>query len=45
MLELGCEGGEWVEVFGGLNLGIEYVIENSYILKVDIEKFGVLYDY
>lgn len=45
MFELGCVGGEWIEVLGGLKVGIEYVIDNSYILKVDIEKFGVLYDY
>jgi cobalt-zinc-cadmium efflux system membrane fusion protein len=45
MLELGREGGEWVEVLGGLNPGTEYVTENSYILKADIEKSGASHDH
>jgi len=45
MLELGRKGEEWVEVLGGLNPGTEYVTENSYILKADIEKSGASHDH
>lgn len=45
MLELGREAGEWVEVLGGLEPGTEYVTENSYILKADIEKSGASHDH
>lgn len=45
MLELGREGGEWVEVLGGLQPGTEYVTANSYILKADIEKYGAAHDH
>ena len=39
-LELGRVGGGWVEVLGGLESGSAYVVENSYLLKADIEKDG-----
>jgi membrane fusion protein, heavy metal efflux system len=45
MLELGRQGSEWIEVLGGLNAGTEYVTENSYILKADIEKSGASHDH
>ncbi|MBT79996.1 MAG: secretion protein HlyD [Alteromonadaceae bacterium] len=45
MLELGKMGGEWIEVLGGLEPGTEYVTENSYILKADIEKSGASHDH
>lgn len=45
MLELGREAGEWVEVLGGLAPGTEYVTENSYIIKADIEKSGAAHDH
>ena len=45
MLELGKMGGEWVEVLGGIEPGTEYVTENSYILKADIEKSGASHDH
>lgn len=45
MLELGGEAGEWVEVISGIQPGIEYVIENSYIIKADIEKSGASHDH
>lgn len=45
MLELGREAGEWVEVLGGLEPGTEYVTENSYIIKADIEKSGASHDH
>lgn len=45
MLELGREGGEWIEVLGGLEPGTEYVTENSFVLKADIEKSGASHDH
>lgn len=45
MLELGREAGPWVEVLGGLEQGTEYVTENSYIIKADIEKSGASHDH
>ena len=45
MLELGREAGPWVEVLGGLDPGTEYVTENSYIIKADIEKSGASHDH
>ncbi len=45
MLELGMQAGEWVEVLGGIAPGTEYVTENSYIIKADIEKSGASHDH
>lgn len=45
MLELGRQDKVWVEVLGGLEPGTEYVSENSYILKADIEKSGASHDH
>lgn len=45
MLELGREAGPWVEVLGGLQPGTEYVTENSFIIKADIEKSGASHDH
>lgn len=45
MLELGRQDGEWVEVLGGLKPGTEYVTQNSYVLKADIEKSGASHDH
>ena len=45
MLELGRQDEQWIEVLGGLNPGTEYVSENSYILKADIEKSGASHDH
>jgi len=45
MLDLGREAGEWVEVLGGLAPGTEYVTENSYVIKADIEKSGASHDH
>lgn len=45
MLELGRAAGDWVEVLGGLEPGTEYVSENSYIIKADIEKSGASHDH
>jgi cobalt-zinc-cadmium efflux system membrane fusion protein len=45
MLELGRQDNVWVEVLGGLEPGTEYVSENSYIIKADIEKSGASHDH
>jgi cobalt-zinc-cadmium efflux system membrane fusion protein len=45
MLELGREARPWVEVLGGLRPGTEYVVENSFIIKADIEKSGASHDH
>lgn len=45
MLELGRRGREWVEVVGGIAPGTEYVTDNSYIIKADIEKSGASHDH
>jgi len=45
MLELGRIAGEWIEVLGGLKVGSEYVSENSYIIKADIEKSGAVHNH
>jgi cobalt-zinc-cadmium efflux system membrane fusion protein len=45
MLDLGKTDQEWVEVLGGLKPGTEYVTENSYLIKADIEKSGASHDH
>jgi cobalt-zinc-cadmium efflux system membrane fusion protein len=45
MLDLGREAGEWVEVLGGIDAGTQYVTDNSYIIKADIEKSGASHDH
>lgn len=45
MLELGREAGEWMEVLSGIDAGTEYVTNNSYIIKADIEKSGASHDH
>ncbi len=45
MLELGRQDDEWVEVLGGLQAGATYVVENSYVIKADIEKSGATHDH
>lgn len=45
MLELGREGGKYVEVLGGLDPGTRYVTEGSYLIKADIEKSGASHDH
>jgi cobalt-zinc-cadmium efflux system membrane fusion protein len=45
MLELGRRDPQWVEVLGGLKPGTEYVTENSYLIKADIEKSGASHDH
>lgn len=45
MLELGRSDGEYVEVLSGLKPGAEYVAENSYLIKADIEKSGAAHEH
>ncbi len=44
-LELGRNDGNYTEVLGGLNAGDEYVVENAYVLKADLEKSGASHDH
>ncbi len=44
-LELGRSDGQFTEVLGGLNLGDSYVVENSFLLKADLEKSGAAHDH
>lgn len=45
MLELGDRDDEWVEVLGGLDPGTPYVVEQSFLVKADIEKSGASHDH
>mgnify|MGYP000209277683 FL=1 len=45
MLELGRIVGDEIEVLSGISVGTEYVTENSYILKADVEKSGASHDH
>ncbi len=45
MLDLGINNSEWVEVLGGLKPNTEYVTENSFLIKADIEKSGASHDH
>jgi len=44
-LELGRNDGHFTEVLSGLNVGDIYVVENSYLLKADLEKSGASHDH
>lgn len=44
-LELGLSDGRYTEVLSGLNPGDQYVVENSYLIKADIEKSGASHDH
>lgn len=45
MLELGDQDDEHVEVLEGLNAGTEYVTEQSFLIKADIDKSGASHDH
>ncbi len=45
MLELGRQDGEWAEVLGGIDPGTPYVVEQSFLIKADIEKSGASHDH
>jgi len=44
-LELGLSDGKFTEVIEGLHLGEQYVVENSYLIKADLEKSGASHDH
>lgn len=44
-LELGRQDGRFVEVLAGLNAGDRYVVEQSFLIKADIEKSGASHDH
>lgn len=44
-LELGRSDGQFTEVLSGLNSGDRYVVENSYLIKADLEKSGATHDH
>lgn len=45
MLEIGRRSTEWTEVLGGIDPGIDYVVEGSFLIKADIEKSGASHDH
>jgi len=45
MLEIGRQTPEWTEVLGGLEAGEDYVVENSFLIKADIEKSGAAHEH
>lgn len=44
-LELGRSDGQFTEVLSGLKAGDSYVVENSFLLKADLEKSGAAHDH
>ena len=45
MLELGATDGTWTEVLRGIEPGQDYVADNSFLIKADIEKSGASHDH
>lgn len=45
MLELGRQSPEWIEVLGGIKPGQDYVTQNSFLIKADVEKSGASHDH
>lgn len=45
MLELGDRDGEHVEVLGGIESGTNYAVEQSFLIKADIDKSGASHDH
>lgn len=44
-VQLGQTDGQFTEVLAGLDPGESYVVENSYLLKADLEKSGAAHDH
>lgn len=44
-LELGQSDGQFTQVLSGLNSGDRYVVNNSYLLKADLEKSGASHEH
>ena len=45
MLQLGRQTPEWTEVLGGLEPGSEYVTDNAFLIRADVEKAGATHDH
>jgi cobalt-zinc-cadmium efflux system membrane fusion protein len=45
MLQLGRQTPEWTEVLGGLQPGTEYVTDNAFLIRADVEKSGAVHDH
>ena len=45
MLKLGRQTPEWTEVLGGLEPGAEYVTDNAFLIRADVEKSGATHDH
>lgn len=45
VVELGDTDGEFIEVLSGINPGVEYVTNNSFVLKADMLKDGVSHEH
>jgi cobalt-zinc-cadmium efflux system membrane fusion protein len=45
MLQLGRRTSEWTEVLGGLEPGTEYVTDNAFLIRADVEKSGATHDH
>lgn len=45
VVQTGRTDGRFTEILSGLHLGDEYVSENSYLIKADIEKSGASHDH
>ncbi len=44
-IDVGLSDNQYTEVLGGLKAGSEYVVENSYLIKADIEKSGAAHEH
>jgi membrane fusion protein, heavy metal efflux system len=45
MLQLGRQTPEWTEVLEGLEPGTEYVTDNAFLIRADVEKSGATHDH
>ncbi|MFN7128004.1 MAG: efflux RND transporter periplasmic adaptor subunit [Brevundimonas sp.] len=45
MLELGRRTPEWTEVLGGVDPGVEYVVDGAFLIRADVEKSGASHDH
>lgn len=45
MLDLGRRTEEWTEVLGGIDPGVEYVVDGAFLIRADIDKSGASHDH
>jgi cobalt-zinc-cadmium efflux system membrane fusion protein len=45
MLELGRRTPEWTEVLGGIDPGVDYVVDGAFLIRADVEKSGASHDH